>query len=332
MQYNRIHKARFLSRPNRFIAECEIDGEKQICHVKNTGRCRELLVDGATVYLDEPQGNERKTKYDLVAVEKVSDAATLLINMDSQAPNEAAAEFLRSHPDLAGASIRREVTKGNSRFDFCIESEGKTTFLEVKGVTLEKDGIAMFPDAPTERGIKHIEELIELKKQGFGAAILFVSKGTPFVQAGEEMLRTKPLYDKNDKLVVGDYDENSYSSCDETNNLKWNTLSSTSEEYKLMKYYQGLVQMRKAYSIFSDVNTTVNASKLGSAGWAVTYKNGNQEAVVLINASGSAANYTMPGGSWKLVATIDKAGAGTIDTQGAGNVSVPAGGILVYVK
>ena len=174
MQYNRIHKARFISRPNRFIAECEINGEKQICHVKNTGRCRELLVDGATVYLDEPQGKERKTKYDLVAVEKVSDAAMLLINMDSQAPNEAAAEFLRSHPDLAGASIRREVTKGNSRFDFCIESEGKTTFLEVKGVTLEKDGIAMFPDAPTERGIKHIEELIELKKQGFGAAILFV--------------------------------------------------------------------------------------------------------------------------------------------------------------
>ena len=176
MKYTNIHKATFLSRPNHFIAHCLLGGETVIAHVKNTGRCRELLVDNATVYLDEPKGKNRKTKYDLVAVEKVlPNGEIILINMDSGAPNEAAAEFLRSgklYPDTT--SIRREVTKGNSRFDFCIEEENKITYLEVKGCTLENEGIASFPDAPTERGVKHIEELISLKEQGFGAAILFV--------------------------------------------------------------------------------------------------------------------------------------------------------------
>ena len=176
MKYTNIHKATFLSRPNRFIVHCLLGGETVIAHVKNTGRCRELLVDNATVYLDEPKGKTRKTKYDLVAVEKVlPNGEIILINMDSGAPNEAAAEFLRSgklYPDAT--SIRREVTKGNSRFDFCIEEENKITYLEVKGCTLENEGIASFPDAPTERGVKHIEELISLKEQGFGAAILFV--------------------------------------------------------------------------------------------------------------------------------------------------------------
>ena len=170
------------------------------------------------------------------------------------------------------------------------------------------------------------------KANRLGAAILFVSKGTPFVQAGEEMLRTKPFYDKEGNLVPGEYDENSYSSCDATNNLKWDTLSSTSEEYKMVQYYAGLVEMRKAYPIFSDVATNIQSVSLGSAGWALTYKLGTQDAVVLINASNSAANFSMPQGSWKLVATVDRAGAETIATQGAGNVSVPAGGILVYVK
>ena len=176
MKYTNIHKAIFVSRPNRFIAECDLDGERVIAHVKNTGRCRELLVGGATVYLEEPTGKDRKTKYDLVAVEKLLPSGEiLLINMDSQAPNNAADEFLRSGRLFPGAtSVRREVTKGNSRFDFCIDEVGSITFLEVKGCTLENDGIASFPDAPTERGVKHIEELIELKKQGFGAAILFV--------------------------------------------------------------------------------------------------------------------------------------------------------------
>ena len=176
MKYNNIHKGKFISRPNRFIAEVEILGEKHTVHVKNTGRCKELLLPGATIYLDEPIGKERKTKYDLVAVEKLCpDERKILINMDSGAPNEAVAEFLKNGTLFPDATlIRREVTKGNSRFDFCIEQGEKITYLEVKGVTLENNGIASFPDAPTERGVKHIEELIELKKHGYGAAILFV--------------------------------------------------------------------------------------------------------------------------------------------------------------
>ena len=175
MTYKTIHKATFIFRPNRFIAECELNGQIVVAHVKNTGRCRELLVEGATVYLDEPQGRERKTKYDLIAVEKVlPDGRKILINMDSQAPNEASAEFIKRYLFPDATAIRREVTKGNSRFDFCIEQGSKITYLEVKGVTLENNGIAAFPDAPTKRGIKHIEELIELKQQGYGAAILFV--------------------------------------------------------------------------------------------------------------------------------------------------------------
>ncbi len=175
MKYNNIHKAVFVSRPNRFIAECEIDGRSVVAHVKNTGRCKELLVPGAAVYLDEPISKERKTKYDLVAVEKLcGDGSSLLINMDSQAPNEAASEFIKSGKLYPFTNVRREVTVGKSRFDFCIENKGEITYLEVKGVTLENEGIVSFPDAPTERGIKHIEELIELKMQGYGAAILFV--------------------------------------------------------------------------------------------------------------------------------------------------------------
>lgn len=175
MKYTNIHKATFISRPNRFIAECDLNGEVVVAHVKNTGRCRELLIPGVTVFLDEPKGRERKTKYDLVAVEKtLPDGSKMLINMDSGAPNEAAEEFVKNRLFPNATSVRREVTKGNSRFDFCIEEDGRTTFLEVKGVTLENDGIAAFPDAPTERGVKHIEELIQLKEQGYGAAILFV--------------------------------------------------------------------------------------------------------------------------------------------------------------
>lgn len=176
MIYKNIHKATFISRPNRFISQCDLNGEIVVAHVKNTGRCRELLVPGATVYLDEPMGATRKTKYDLVAVEKLcSDGKTLLINMDSSAPNNVVAEFLALGILYPNATrIRREVTKGNSRFDFCIEQGDKITYLEVKGVTLENDGIAAFPDAPTERGVKHIEELIQLREQGYGAAIFFV--------------------------------------------------------------------------------------------------------------------------------------------------------------
>ena len=148
------------------------------------------------------------------------------------------------------------------------------------------------------------------KANRLGAAILFVSKGTPFVQAGEEFLRTKPYYNKAGELVPGEYDENSYSSCDETNNLQWNRLKASSEEYKMVQYYAGLAAMRKAYPIFSDVSTNIQSSSLGSAGYVISYKLGNQEAIVLINASGSSVNYSLSG-NWKLVATVDQAGAGT---------------------
>ncbi len=169
------------------------------------------------------------------------------------------------------------------------------------------------------------------KANRLGAAILFVSKGTPFVQAGEEMLRTKPYYNKAGELVPGEYDENSYSSCDATNNLKWDTLKAGSEEYKMVQYYAGLVAMRKAYPIFSDVATNVQSTALGNAGFAISYKLGDSQAMVLINASSSSVNYTLSG-SWKLVATVDQASATAIATHNGGNVSVPAGGILVYVK
>ena len=176
MKYKHIKTAEFVCRPNRFIAEVMIDGARETVHVKNTGRCRELLTEGCTVYLEESDNPGRKTKYDLVAVEKLrSGLPPLLVNMDSQIPNSAAEEWLRKGGLFSEqAVIRREYTYGDSRFDFRIDDCGKTSFLEVKGVTLEFDGIAYFPDAPTERGVKHIRELIRAKKEGYGAYLLFV--------------------------------------------------------------------------------------------------------------------------------------------------------------
>ena len=175
MKYNEVIKAKFLSRPNRFIAYCEVDGKKETVHVKNTGRCRELLVPNATVYLSVSDNPERKTKYDLIAVEKETDRGTIMINMDSQAPNTAAYEWLILG-ELFGedAEVRREVTYGKSRFDLYVEEGERRAFVEVKGVTLENDGVASFPDAPTERGIKHINELVAAKIDGYEAYILFV--------------------------------------------------------------------------------------------------------------------------------------------------------------
>lgn len=170
MIYERVIPAVFLSRPNRFIAHVLVDGVEEIAHVKNTGRCKELLVPGCTVYLYCATEPKRKTKYDLIAVLKGSR----LINMDSQAPNAVAEEWLRKV--LPEAELRREVCYGASRFDFRIQQGEKVSFLEVKGVTLEQDGIAMFPDAPTERGVKHIRELIACKQEGYGAGLLFVVK------------------------------------------------------------------------------------------------------------------------------------------------------------
>ena len=175
MKYKTIIKSKFISRPNRFIAFCDVEGRSEVVHVKNTGRCRELLVDGATVYLSVSQNPERKTKYDLVAVEKVTERGTILINMDSQAPNAAAYEWICSGGIFGeDAVVRREVTYGNSRFDLYVEQGERRAFVEVKGVTLESDGVASFPDAPTERGVKHIGELAEAIKEGYEAYILFV--------------------------------------------------------------------------------------------------------------------------------------------------------------
>ncbi|HIZ07141.1 MAG TPA: DNA/RNA nuclease SfsA [Candidatus Eubacterium avistercoris] len=171
MKYHNIIEGTFISRPNRFIANVEAAGQVQVCHVKNTGRCRELLVPGCRVYLETADNPNRKTKYDLIAVKK----GNLLINMDSQAPNKAAGEWLEKrilYPDLK--ILKPEVKYDNSRFDFYIEAGERKIFLEVKGVTLEEGGIARFPDAPTERGVKHIRELMACMKEGYEPVILFV--------------------------------------------------------------------------------------------------------------------------------------------------------------
>lgn len=168
MKYSKIKTGEFVARPNRFIAEVLINGEKTVCHVKNTGRLGELLKKGARVYLEESNNPYRKTKYDLVAVEKDGE----LFNIDSYAPNLAAGEYLRKLYPCC--KVRSEVKYGNSRFDFCIENDKEKTFVEVKGVTLIKNGVALFPDAPTERGVRHIRELIECRNKGYGAEILFV--------------------------------------------------------------------------------------------------------------------------------------------------------------
>ena len=173
MNYDAVVAGRFLARPNRFIAYVEVGGEEIVAHVKNTGRCRELLIPGTTVYLQD-WGEEhpgRKTRYDVIAVEKGS----LLVNMDAQAPNKVFAEWAQSGRFVEGLTLLRpEVKWGNSRFDFCWEAGERRGFTEVKGVTLEDNGHARFPDAPTQRGVKHLEELILAKEAGYEAAVCFV--------------------------------------------------------------------------------------------------------------------------------------------------------------
>lgn len=170
MTYPNITPGTFLSRPNRFIAHVEIGGTTEVVHVKNTGRCRELLPSGAQVWCQRSDNPKRKTKYDLITVRK----GARLINMDSQAPNAAAKEWLLSGGLGAIEDLRPETFHGDSRFDFSFTLEGKLCFLEVKGVTLEADGICAFPDAPTQRGVKHLRGLTEAAAQGFGAYVLFV--------------------------------------------------------------------------------------------------------------------------------------------------------------
>ena len=172
MRYREIVSADFLERPNRFIAYVELMGERTKVHVKNTGRCRELLTDHARVYLEKNDSEKRATAYDLVAVEKKDR----LVNMDSNAPNQVVGEWLLAGGLYEDVSlVRLEKTFGNSRFDFYVESgSGRKAFIEVKGVTLERDDVAAFPDAPSERALKHVEELIEACRQGYEAYLLFV--------------------------------------------------------------------------------------------------------------------------------------------------------------
>lgn len=166
--YSHAHPARFLARPNRFIAEVELDGRRERVHVKNTGRLGELLLPGAAVWLAEGENPARKTRYDLVAAKKDGR----LVNIDSQAPNRAAAELLRRL--MPGAELQAEVTLGESRLDFCaVDARGKT-YIEVKGCTLERGGVALFPDAPTERGVKHLRELENAVRAGHRAALLMI--------------------------------------------------------------------------------------------------------------------------------------------------------------
>ena len=177
MTYREIETARFIKRINRFVATVELHGREETVHVKNTGRCRELLVPAATVILSRGQGAARKTAWDLVAVWKERKTGKILINMDATAPNEVAAEWLTGSGLFSeGASLKREVTWGKSRFDFAIREGERLHFVEVKGVTLEEEDRGFFPDAPTERGLKHVEELIRAKESGYGATLLFVAQ------------------------------------------------------------------------------------------------------------------------------------------------------------
>ena len=171
MHYQNVRAAKFIDRPNRFIAHVELDDSVETVHVKNTGRCRELLVPGCTVYLEKGTNPNRKTAYDLIAVEKGSS----LINMDAQAPNKVFAEWAAAGgflPDVT--AIRPEYAYGGSRLDFCIETKERLHLVEVKGVTLEENGNALFPDAPTERGVKHIRELQRAAETGLDAVLFFV--------------------------------------------------------------------------------------------------------------------------------------------------------------
>ena len=171
MRYNKTLKATFIERPNRFVAKVRLDGEEIYCHVKNTGRCRELLKEGVDVWLEDSENPNRKYRYSLVGVKK----GDRMVNMDSQAPNKAVGEWLKNGGLFKDIKLLKPESRyGSSRFDFYCEYEDKKAFIEVKGVTLENEGIVSFPDAPTERGARHVSELIECIKDGYEAYIIFV--------------------------------------------------------------------------------------------------------------------------------------------------------------
>lgn len=186
MQYQGVETAVFLSRPGRFLVEVMRSGQTEICHLKNTGRCKELLLPGTEVYLAEAANKNRKTKYDLIAVRK----GETIVNIDSQMPNHVVKEWLKKKLLFRHLKmIKPEMKYGNSRFDFFLEADGCQIFMEVKGVTLADGEIARFPDAPTERGVKHIEELIACKQAGYEAYIIFViqMKGVTIFEPNDQM-------------------------------------------------------------------------------------------------------------------------------------------------
>lgn len=171
MKYNNILKGKFISRPNRFIAYVEIDGNEEVCHVKNTGRCKELLTPNATVFIQKNDNPKRKTKFSLIGVIK----GDRMINMDSQVTNKVVHEWILKGNLLKDVTVIKPETKyKNSRFDFYVETKYQKIFIEVKGVTLENNGIVKFPDAPTERGVRHLRELVDCVKEGYDAYVIFV--------------------------------------------------------------------------------------------------------------------------------------------------------------
>lgn len=171
MRYENVHKGKFLNRPNRFVAHVEIDGKTEICHVKNTGRLKELLYPGVPVFVQASDNPNRKTKFDLIAVEKGKS----VVNIDSLAPNKVFFEWVKDSGLFGNIQqIKPECRFRNSRFDYYLETDEKKIFVEVKGVTLEKNGVALFPDAPTERGVKHLRELCLCKEEGYEACAFFV--------------------------------------------------------------------------------------------------------------------------------------------------------------
>lgn len=192
MKYDNIKQGIFLCRPNRFIAHVEIGGKTELVHVKNTGRCKELLIEGVTVFVQEFDKSTRKTKFDLIAVQK----GDILINIDSQVPNKVVGEWLLTSSLLGNITlIKPETTYGNSRFDFYIEADDKKIFAEVKGVTLEQDGVVLFPDAPTLRGVKHIKELCRSMQEGYQAYMIFLVQlqGAKYFTPN---IRTQPEFGK----------------------------------------------------------------------------------------------------------------------------------------
>ncbi|WP_026524923.1 DNA/RNA nuclease SfsA [Butyrivibrio sp. MB2005] len=181
MRYNAISEAKFISRPNRFIAKVMLDGKEITVHVKNTGRCRELLIPGCRVFLEKASNPERKTPYDLVAVEKDGR----IINIDSQAPNAVVREWLLSKNEYS--FVKPEYKYGDSRIDFYMEKGDKKYLMEVKGCTLFVDGVGYFPDAPTERGAKHLRELAGAISEGYQAAVAFVIQGEGITEVRPNM-------------------------------------------------------------------------------------------------------------------------------------------------